>query len=149
MTGAETEQHKTFTVRQANATLPLVRAIAKDMVPLAREVNERRQRVSFLVGGRAPNDFDPYRSELAQVEADLAIQQRRLDEYTDELRQLGAEPCDAANGVVNFPAVLEGRLIHLCWRLGEPEIAFWHEADEEAPRRRPLAFDPSGKLRHG
>lgn len=149
MTGAETEQAKTFTVRQANATLPLVRAITKDISRLAREIDERRERVAFLVGGRAPNDLDPYRSELAEIEADLEIQQRRLDEYTDELRQLGAEPCDAANGVVNFPAVVEGRRICLCWRLGEPEIAYWHGANDGARRRRPLVFDPSGKLRHG
>ena len=149
MTGAETEQRRTFTVRQANATLPLVRAITQDLARVAGEVAERRDRVSFLVGGRAPDDGDPYRSELSQIEGQLEIDLRRLEEYTDELRQLGAEPCDAVRGVVNFPTILEGRLAYLCWRLGDPEIAYWHRADEDARRRRPLVLDPSGKLRHG
>jgi hypothetical protein len=138
-----------FTVRQANATLPLVRAITEDLTRLAREVAERRQRVALLVGGRAPDDGDPYRSELSEIEAHLEIDTRRLEEYNDELRQLGAEPCDAVRGAVDFPTVFEGRLAYLCWRLGEPEIAYWHKADEDARRRRPLVLDPSGKLRHG
>jgi len=149
MTGAETGQRRTFTIRQANATLPLVRAITEDMARLAREVAERRDRLSFLVGDRAPDDGDPYRSELAEIEADLEIDVRRLEEYTVELRQLGAEPCDAVRGAVNFPTILEGRLAYLCWRLSDPEIAYWHRADEDAHRRRPLILDPSGKLRHG
>jgi hypothetical protein len=47
-----------FTIEQANATLPLVRAIVADLSNLSREVVERRRRLSFLMSGRDPNDRD-------------------------------------------------------------------------------------------
>jgi hypothetical protein len=30
---------------------------------------------------------------------------------------------------VDFPSLREGRIVYLCWRLGEDEVAWWHEVD--------------------
>ena len=46
---------KIFTPAEANATLPLVSAIVSDLVDLSRELTERRQRLTLLVGGKANN----------------------------------------------------------------------------------------------
>ena len=83
---------KTFTIEEANAALPLVRAIVRDLVHLSQEVTERRQRVSFLLNNRERNENDPYWQELAAVEASLEQDSLRLREYVDELRQLGIDP---------------------------------------------------------
>jgi hypothetical protein len=130
---------RTFTVREANATLPLVRAITTDLVNLARDVVERRQRLVGLSRRSDPEVNDPYREELAQIEGELDKDAQRVVEYVEELRALGAEPKSVTDGLIDFPATLEGRRVFLCWRLGEPEIAFWHEVDGGFRGRQPIA----------
>jgi hypothetical protein len=128
-----------FTVEQANAMLPLVRAIVTDLANLSSEVADRRRRVSFLFAGRNPNDRDLYHQELVQVEADLEQDAKRLQEYVEELRALGVEPTHGPEGIVTFPSILEGRRICLTWKLGDPEVLYWHEPDAGYQRRQPLS----------
>mgnify|MGYP000926153083 FL=1 len=132
---------KMFTIEQANATLPLVRAIVTDLVRLSREVTDRRQRVSLLLSGRQRNENDPYWQELAAIEVSLEDDASRLREYVDELRQLGIEPKSTVDGVVDFPAKLDGRDVYLCWKLGEPEVLHWHEVNGGFQGRHPLTAE--------
>jgi hypothetical protein len=129
---------KLFTVDEANATLPLVRAITEDLAKLARDVIERRQRLDHLTHGRELASGDPYGDELAQIEEELEKDSRRLQGYVEELRELGVEPKGAAEGLVDFPATQDGRLVFLCWKLGEPEVLYWHELDAGFAGRQPL-----------
>ncbi len=139
-------QRRVFTLQQANATLPLVRAIVGDLVELSREVFERRHRLAILFEGRKRDTFGPYRDELAQIEEDLDRDTVRLQEYAEELEQLGVELRSATEGLVDFPAVMEDRLVFLSWKLGEPEVGFWHELDGGYQGRQPLnrSWYPSG-----
>jgi hypothetical protein len=132
---------KTFTIEEANAALPLVRAIVADLVHLSQEVTERRQRVSYLLRHRERNEQDPYWQELAAIEASLDEDSLRLRGYVDELRELGIEPKSATDGIVDFPARLDGRDVYLCWKLGESEVLHWHEIDGGFQGRRPLTAD--------
>ena len=127
-----------FTIEQANATLPLVRAITTDLATLAREVMERRHRLALLTAGRDMKAGDPYVEELAQTEADLEKDTLRLQGYVDELRELGVEAKGAIDGLVDFPSMMDGRLVYLCWRLGEPEVLHWHELEAGFAGRQPL-----------
>jgi hypothetical protein len=120
---------KTFTVESANAALPLVRAIVQDLADLSREVMERRDRVSFLMAARGDRATDLYADELSQIEEELEKDGQRLHEYVAELRALGVEPKNGPEGLVDFPSLMDGRLVYLCWKLGEPEVLFWHEID--------------------
>lgn len=129
---------KLFTIEQANAMLPLVRAIATDLTSLAREVVERRHRLDVITAGRDLKTGDPYADELTHVEAELERDAARLKEYLQELRELGVEPKGAMDGLVDFPAMLDGRLVFLCWKLGEAEVAHWHELDAGFAGRRSL-----------
>ncbi|HEU4572492.1 MAG TPA: DUF2203 domain-containing protein [Candidatus Limnocylindrales bacterium] len=45
---------------------------------------------------------------------------------------------DIETGLVDFPALVSGRQIWLCWRLGEGDVAFWHELTTGFGSRRPL-----------
>jgi hypothetical protein len=132
---------KLFTVEQANAVLPLVRAIVVDLVRLSNEVIERRQRVSALLGGRDRNARDVYGEELTQIEEELEHDAERLKEYVDELRDLGVEPKSGPDGLVDFPATMDGRPVYLCWKLGEPEVLHWHDLDAGFMGRQPLVAE--------
>lgn len=123
--------------------LPLVRAIAADLADLSREVTDRRRRLSFLLAGRKPNDRDPYQQELVQVQNELEKDSQRLRGYVEELRALGVETANGSEGMVAFPSLLDGRRVFLSWKLGEPEVLYWHEFDVGFRRRQPL---PAGSV---
>lgn len=118
---------KLFTVEEANRMLPLVRAIARDWVELTESVIERRERISRLTAGRKIDADDPYSQELRHSEAELEKDLVRLREYVEELQQLGVEP--KQGGLIDFPSMMEGRIVFLCWQPGEPELLYWHELD--------------------
>jgi hypothetical protein len=125
----EYEPKRLFTVDEANASLPLVRAIVQDLADLSQEVIERRERLSHLLAGRERDENSPYDSELTQVERELEQDSERLQEFVEELRDLGVEPKNGPQGLVDFPSLMDGRIVYLCWRLGEPEVLHWHELD--------------------
>ena len=131
-------RRKCFTVEEANAMLPLVRAIVADLADLSRELLDRRRRLSFLLAGRDPDDRDPYHQELVQVQNELEKDSQRLREYVEELRALGVESANGPEGVVAFPSLLDGRKVCLSWKLGEPEVIYWHDAGAGFRQRQPL-----------
>lgn len=138
-TVAGRDEPRFFTVAEANATLPLVKAIASDLARLSRDVTERRERLSMLMGGRDREAHDLYSEELAQIEDELERDGEQLQEYVEELRQLGVEPKNGPEGLVDFPTVIDGRPAYLCWKLGEAEILYWHDLDAGFAGRQSLA----------
>ena len=135
------EQYKParlFTIDQANAMLPLVRAITTDLASLSKDVVERRHRLALLTSGRDLKPGDPYSDELAQMETELERDVVRLQGYVEELRELGVEPKGAVEGLVDFPCKMDGRVVLLCWRLGEPEVLYWHDLESGFGGRQPL-----------
>ena len=136
---------KTFTVDEANATLPLVRAIASDLASLSRDVIERRQRLAHLLTGRDLDPSDPYGEELAQIKQQVDQDTERLKGFVNELRDLGVEPKSGPEGLVDFPSMMDGRLVYLCWKLGEQEVEFWHEIDAGFRGRQSLISASASK----
>jgi hypothetical protein len=127
---------KLFTPEEANRMLPLVRAIARDWLDLTESVIERRERISRLTAGRTIDPNDPYGQELRQSEAELEKDLKQLRAYVEELRQLGVEP--KQGGMIDFPSLMDGRIVYLCWQPGEPEVLHWHELDAGYAGRQPL-----------
>ncbi len=52
-----------------------------------------------------------------------------MGEYVEELRALGVEPKSGPEGLVDFPSLMDERVVFLCWKLGENEVTNWHELD--------------------
>ena len=48
-------------------------------------------------------------------------------EFFEELAALGVEMKDPNKGLVDFPALLDDRVVYLCWKLGEETVEHWHE----------------------
>jgi hypothetical protein len=131
-----------FSVEEANRMLPLVRPIVSDIVSQFQIVTELKSRMDAVrpkVTRKREND--PYREELAQTEAELDREQARLTDYVDELTKLGVE-LRGVDGLCDFPSLREGREVFLCWRLGEPEVMFWHDVDAGFAGRQPIEPSP-------
>lgn len=134
---------KYYSVAEANAALPLVRAIVRDIADLARELRERHERLTRL----RPNDRgvlgEAYNEELQYVQEEFERDQARMKEYERELQKLGVEIKDYYTGLIDFLSWLDGREVYLCWRLGEPEVGFWHELDAGFAGRKKLRANPN------
>jgi len=138
---AAKEKKKYFTIDEANNALPLVRAIVGDIVAKYSEVSERKSRLDQIRESRSTRDRasrDLYGEELAQVEEALEKEIVKLQEFIDELEKLGIELKDISRGLIDFPSLMDGREVYLCWLLGEDEIGHWHEIDAGFAGRQSL-----------
>ncbi len=131
------KKRRYFSVEEANKALPLVRMIVGDIVRQYRVVEELQQRLSVVAKDRRRTTNDLYSEELAQSQSELDAEESKLLNYIEELRKLGVE-LKGADGLCDFYCLMEGREVFLCWKLGEPEVKFWHELDAGFAGRRPL-----------
>jgi len=143
MSAKPSDFKRLFTVEEANAMLPLVRAICTDLAQLSRDVVERRERLANLrrvreAQGRTDKRSDLYSEEVAQIEEELELDSQRLNDYVEELRSLGVEPKNGLEGLVDFPSLMDGRVVFLCWRLSEAEVLYWHDIEAGFSGRQPL-----------
>jgi hypothetical protein len=131
-------EKKYFTAAEANAALPLVRAIVRDLTELARDLRERQERLTRVRSPQRGSISQASEEEelLAQAECERDLE--RLHGYEQELRDLGVELKDYFTGLVDFPCRMDNREVYLCWRLGEAEVAFWHELEAGVAGRQRL-----------
>jgi hypothetical protein len=134
-------------VEEANRMLPLVRAIVRDIVELAQDLQQRDERLERIRAGHKTRLGNAHQEELQQSQTELAKDAARLEEFHDELRKLGVE-LKGYDGLVDFPSRMDGRDVYLCWKLGEPEVAHWHELDAGYAGRQRLFADatPGGRV---
>lgn len=113
-----------FTPEEARKTLPLVRRIVADILTAARDL-------------RALPEGDPGTDALAG----------RVQEYLQELETLGCYYKDWSYtvGLVDFPAVIDGETVFLCWRSDETELGWYHPLDTGYQGRTPLPAQPNAK----
>ena len=133
MTGSRTGNRQ-FTVEQANATLPLVRRIVQDVVTHYRAWNEKLNEIDLVAASGRATDNE-LADRLALEAQSLA---RDIESFRRELADLGIEMKDPGIGLIDFPSTMGSRPVYLCWRLGESEVAFWHEIHAGYAGRQPL-----------
>jgi len=125
-----------FTVEQANRTLPLVRKIVEDVVQQHKRWRETILELDLVTSTARLDESHDKAEELERQALHLA---RELEGFQRELESLGIQLKDPRLGLVDFPSEVGGRTVLLCWRLGEPEVQFWHEVDAGYAGRRPLS----------
>jgi len=124
-----------FTVDEANKTLPLVGRILEDVV---RQHRVWREKILELDLVASASRADASRERAEQLEREAQALAREIDGYQRELEELGIQLKDRRLGLVDFPSEKDGRRVLLCWRLGEPEVRFWHDEDAGYAGRQPL-----------
>jgi len=127
--------NRTFTVEEANRTLPLVRKIVEDVV---RQHRVWREKILELDLVASSSRADEPRERAEQLESEAQELAREIEGYQRELEELGILLKDRRMGLVDFPSEMGGKRVLLCWRLGEREVQFWHDEDAGYAGRQPL-----------
>lgn len=138
MTTKDTTDKRYYSVAEANAMLPLLRSILRDITELAVSLEDRHQRLLRLKNSGSVDRA--HAEEVQEVVAEFERDQERMRDFEDELRNLQVELKDYVTGLVDFPCWLDGREVYLCWRLGEAEVSHWHELDAGSERKRRLRW---------
>jgi len=126
---------KLFTITEANDLLPQVKTELERMkalyssIELLRESAKAAATVSNFGGGMIGGSN--YVQNLYEV-----------GKITTELHELGVQLKDYESGLIDFPAMHEGRVVLLCWKLGEQEYIEWfHELDDGFTGRKRIESD--------
>lgn len=124
---------KLFTVEEANAMLPTVREVLgriqrgfESVVDAHEAAQQAAERAALGGGGMAGGSR--YVKTLTQ-----------LGEWVAGLELMGVQIKDYERGLVDFPSMRDGRVVLLCWQLGEGEsIEWWHDVEAGFAGRQPL-----------
>lgn len=116
-----------FTVREAEATLPLVRRVVGDLLQAYPRWKDLVARYELLTAPRRAEEGES--TEVLELRDAAALEAERINGYLLELEEIGCVFKGFEAGLVDFYALREDRLVFLCWRMGEPHIAHWHEVD--------------------
>ena len=123
---------KTFTLEEANELLPLVR----------RKLERIQKLYAQLAGLRESAHAAAIASEYGGGMEDGPVYVKALYEVgkiTTELHELGVQLKDYSRGLIDFPSMRDGRVVLLCWQIGDgDEIEWWHEVEAGFAGRQPL-----------
>lgn len=125
------KRRKIFTLEHANRTIPLVKRIVADMVKQYKRVCSLEERCHI----RRP---DVSQEQHQAIRRQYEVELEKLRDLYEELTAIGCELKDWRMGLVDFPAVMDGREIELCWRLGEDRVEHFHEIGAGFSHRQSL-----------
>ena len=134
-----------YAIDEANAALPEVERILAALRDQREELIALRDRV---VAASPPDDETPTDDAAEKVRLLRLGMQGLIDQMqagVARLVELDITLRDISTGLIDFPALVSGRPIWLCWRLGEDDVAHWHSVDEGFDSRRPLSELPMGR----
>ena len=121
---------KHYTREEASALLPQIREWLQHLDVLRDALRKQDQRVEALLdagsdrGGATVNDWVRTMADVQHV--------------LDEFRRRDIFIKDPDRGLIDFPAIVGGREVFLCWQPGEPRVEYWHDMEEGFGGREPL-----------
>ena len=121
--------HRHYTADEANAKLPLVGKVVRRIQEAHRRLDESFEgefsTLAELTGGAWPG------REHATASVEIALGFDRLEELDVVVR-------DLERGLIDFPSLIDGEEIYLCWLLDEPSVGHWHAVESGFGGRQPL-----------
>jgi hypothetical protein len=134
-----------YAIDEANAALPEVERILVALRDQRTDLIGLRDRVVEA----APADGETASPEAAEQIRLLRLGMQGLIDQMQagvaRLVEMDVTLRDISTGLIDFPALVSGQPIWLCWRLGEAEVGHWHSHDEGFSSRRPLGELPTGR----
>ena len=122
------ERH--YSLEEASALLPRVAELLAKMRAARDRLGDAEAREALETAGQSNGGGGPGK---IVSEGFLDLRESML-----ELREREIVLRDLDRGLVDFPALRDGREVYLCWEEGEPEIGFWHEPEAGFGGRQPL-----------
>lgn len=119
-----------FTPSEAQKTLPLVKKIVKDILDTTKEMRLIAEDVDGNI--ESGDTWNLIQKMVSEVNG-----------FIQELEEIGClyKDWNFTIGLVDFPSVIDGEDVYLCWRSDEDEIKFYHGIEEGYSGRKPIPDD--------
>lgn len=135
-TGGRGDRVKLFSLQEANDLVPIVSPMLEKLSEAMRSLEESRDRLALLSPSMRSNG---HRAEALELERTLERSVGTVSQLVQAIGKMGIQLKDVEQGIIDFPSLQRGRVVLLCWRLGEDEIAYWHEINSGFAGRRPIS----------
>ena len=126
-----------FSREEADAMLPYVAPLLWQARELKQEHDQHAKRLEELQVQAKGNghgiDVDVQRARAAQQQAAIGI-----NALVAQVKEKDVEVKDVDLGLIDFRSEREGRVVYLCWKLGEERVDWWHELDTGYASRQRL-----------
>jgi hypothetical protein len=130
---------RTFTLDEAQSLLPVLESLLRTAIKAKKFIEETDAQMQalhhriFLNGGMFL-DVVP----LARRKAERGKAEQRAKDAVAEIDSIGVQVKDLDIGLLDFPCEVEGKIVLLCWKLGEKAITHWHGVEEGFAGRKPI-----------
>jgi hypothetical protein len=133
-----------FTLEEANALVPDLEARLMRLARVHADLETVREELEVLrlVASSGGDEENPDRRALDEAEARIRSLAGELTRLQRRILALGCVPKSFQEGLIDFFSLGEGRLVFLCWRLGEHRIEYWHTLEGGFQGRRPISTFP-------
>jgi hypothetical protein len=117
--------------------------LVSEVRPVLEGLRDDRERVAeaqaWIQRERENNGSAEHAEELAEREQQIRDIVQRMQQAVIQIDDWGITLRDISSGLIDFPALANGRPIWLCWRLGEGDVEWWHETNVGFDGRQPLS----------
>jgi hypothetical protein len=127
-----------YSIDDANAALPDVERILLDLRDQREELIRLRDRVVEAQAGTGPAAGGTTTADTRTLRLRMQFLVDQMQAGVTRLVDRDVTLREIEGGLIDFPALVNGRQVWLCWRLGEGEIGWWHEIDDGFAGRRRL-----------
>ncbi|MBI2170400.1 MAG: DUF2203 domain-containing protein [Chloroflexi bacterium] len=118
-----------FTLEEASGLLPWLRSQLGQLEAAKLELARLQQRRETLFREVRTNGHGEAGRGVSDARQAVDLAAERLTRLAQEVADRGILLRDTERGLVDFPALRDGREVYLCWLLGEDDIRFWHDVD--------------------
>ncbi len=122
---------KLFTVEEANALLPRLRELLKDVAVHRDSMREKVTHLEPILKASVLNGG-------GRIGSEYGVEAYNLYLAIERIRELGVILKDLDMGLLDFPHEREGRVVFLCWHPPEESVEYWHDLDAGYAGRQPL-----------
>ena len=124
-------EDRLFTLAEAQGLLPRLRSLLEEVSEIWNRIRELNPDIQKARDASAFDGFSKSGAEYVEAVSHLML-------LIHQIKDMGVLLKDADKGLCDFPYMRQGRVVYLCWQLGEERIEYWHDIETGFSAREPL-----------
>ena len=125
------DEERIFTLAEAQSLLPRLRTLLEELSQEWKRISALNPEIQKARDNASLNGYSKFGVEYVESVSHLMS-------LIHEIKDMGVLLKDADKGLCDFPYIKGGRMVYLCWQLGEDAIRYWHDVETGFAGREPL-----------